>query len=329
MKKYFKIIFILAAIIFALTACGIAYLIIKFPVTIAVENIKVQPTTERLNRGQYLVEHVVGCIDCHSQRDFSKYSGPIVEGTIGMGGFEFNRRLAGVPGSIYAKNITPAGIGDYSDGELLRVLTTGITKNNEALFPMMPYQHYGNGVSREDLYSIIAYIKTLKPIVNKIPDRQLNFPMNLIVNTIPSPAYIPSSIPSVTDTVAYGKYMVNAAGCLDCHTRFIKGKPEAGMEYAGGFEFTFPNGDVITTANLTPDLNTGIGALSKENFIAKFKTFDNAAARNISVGDHTKNTVMPWTALAGMSEQDLGAIYTFLRSLKPIERKIDSFRPGN
>lgn len=328
MKKLLRVLAIIVVVIIAGVIAGLGYFKSKFPVKIEVENIKVESTPERLQRGDYLVHHVVGCIDCHSDRDFSKFAGPIVAGTLGRGGFEFNNQLAGVPGSIYAANITPAGIGDYSDGELLRVITTGINKKGEALFPLMPYMHYGHGVACEDLYSIITYIRSLNPIENKIPERHLDFPMNLIVNTIPSPANIPDKIPAKSDTLAYGEYVINAVACFDCHTKLDHGKPLPGMEYAGGFEFHFPNGDLVTSANITPDVETGIGALNKQDFIAKFKAYDNEAARNIKVADHAKNTVMPWTALAGMTEEDLGAIYTYLRTVKPVHNSVITFRPG-
>ena len=87
--------------------------------------------------------------------------------------------------------------------------------------------------------------------------------MNLIVNTIPETADIPDKMPAKSDTLAYGEYMTNAVACMDCHTHFVHGQPDPGMEFAGGFEFHFPNGDLVTTANITPDMSTGIGALNK------------------------------------------------------------------
>ncbi len=321
-KKWVILFFILLLLLLLIAGGGMVYFNTKFPVSAPIENIKVYATPQRLLRGEYLVKHVVGCIDCHSKRDYNYYSGPVIERTMGMGGFEFNHQFIGVPGNIYAKNITPAAIGNYTDGELLRVITTGITKQGAALFPLMPYLHYGNGVYREDLYSIIAYLRTLQPIEHNVPDRKLNFLMNFIVNTIPAMAAIPDQMPLKSDTIAYGKYLANAAACIDCHSPFAKGKVEQGMEYAGGLTFTFPNGDKVTSTNITPDVETGIGVLTKQNFIAKFKAFDNQTAKNIKVINHSKNTVMPWTTLAGMTEEDIGAIYIYLHSLKPIKNNV-------
>ena len=54
-----------------------------------------------------------------------------------MGGDVFDQKF-GFPGKYYAKNITPEGISRYTDGELFRVITTGVTKEGKALFPVMP-----------------------------------------------------------------------------------------------------------------------------------------------------------------------------------------------
>ena len=88
----------------------------------------------------------------------------------GRGGEEFGQSL-GVPGVVYARNITPdpeTGIGTWTDDDILRSMTHGIGKNGDTLFPIMPYMNY-NRMAKEDLLSIVAYLRTLKPIKNKIP----------------------------------------------------------------------------------------------------------------------------------------------------------------
>ena len=59
-----------------------------------------------LEKGEYLAIHVAGCIDCHSKRDFDKYSGPPIPGTEGGGGLLFDEKF-GLPGKLYGKNILP------------------------------------------------------------------------------------------------------------------------------------------------------------------------------------------------------------------------------
>jgi mono/diheme cytochrome c family protein len=221
---------------------------------------KVEITPARLERGSYLANHVSVCMDCHSTRDWSKYSGPPMPGTFGKGGDMFDEATAGVPGVIYAKNITPASLKDWTDGELIRAITCGVNKDNKAFFPLMPYFGY-NKLTQEDLYSIIAYIRSLEPIENKVPETELNFPLNIIVKTLPLKSYVPSREPDKNNPAEYGKYLVTIAGCFDCHTQQVKGEFIIEKAYAGGFEFQLPGG-TLQSANISPDKNTGIGMTS-------------------------------------------------------------------
>ena len=86
-------------------------------------DLKVELTSERIARGEYLANHVAVCIDCHSTRDWSRFSGLPADGTLGKGGDLFDQKF-GFPGAYYAKNITPKGISRYTDGELFRVIST-------------------------------------------------------------------------------------------------------------------------------------------------------------------------------------------------------------
>ena len=287
---------------------------------------KIEPTPELLARGEYLANHVCGCIDCHSTRDWRYYAGPIDESTKGKGGQIFDQAMIGIPGTIYASNITPAGIGSYTDGELYHTITTGVTKSGRAMFPMMPYPNFGT-LDDSDVKAIIAYIRTLAPVENAVPESKLNFPMNLIVRLIPRPA-APSPIPDTADDIAYGKYMTSAAGCYDCHTQIDdKGKPLPGMDYAGGMEIHFPApwSFLNRTANITPDNATGIGNWSREQFIAKFRSFAPDSVRQVALDSTTFNTAMPWTLYSGMTDKDLGSIYAYLRTIKPVNHKVEHF----
>lgn len=73
------------------------------------------------------------CLDCHSQRDYSKFAAPLVPGTEGKGGELFGKDL-GFPGDFYSPNITPAGVGNWTDGELFRTITTGVSKDGMLCF---------------------------------------------------------------------------------------------------------------------------------------------------------------------------------------------------
>jgi mono/diheme cytochrome c family protein len=315
---------IVAAVIVVVVGGLLAFFSLKYPDAGPVPTLKVEATPARVERGEYLANHVAVCIDCHSSRDWQLVSGPIVPGTEGKGGERFDEAM-GFPGAIYAKNITPSGIGQWTDGELYHAITTGVSKDGHALFPLMPYQAYNN-LSEEDLFSIIAYIRSLKPIGNQVPSTQLNFPLNFIVKTIPQ-KHTPVPEPNKNNAFEYGKYLVNAASCIECHTQAVKGELVKGMEFAGGREFPFPNG-IVRTANITPDEETGIGLWTKDVFISRFKAFADSASQRQNADSAKYYTIMPWTMYAGMRDEDLKAVYEYLRTITPVKNQVEHFTPG-
>jgi mono/diheme cytochrome c family protein len=322
MKTFLKILGILAIILIIVAVGASIYIKNAYPKVSPPPDLKVEITPERVERGKYLANHVAVCMDCHSTRDWSKFSGPITPGTEGKGGERFDESM-GFPGVFYSRNITPYGIGNWTDGELFRAITTGVNKEGEPFFPVMPYPYFGT-LDKEDIYSIIAYVRTLQPIKNDVQKSSPDFPMNYILRTIPHDPQM-TKRPEKSDIVAYGKYMATASGCIECHTQAVKGKHVEGMEFAGGREFQFPTGDVLRSANITTDMETGIGKWTKEQFLAKFKQYDTPEARNIPAKPGEMNTIMPWTMYGGMTTEDLSAIYDYLRTVKPISNKVEKF----
>src|SRR5690625_7514188 len=75
------------------------------------ENMSIEITPERVERGEYLANHVMLCMDCHGKRDFSLFSGPPVPATEGAGGVRFDHSM-GCPGTFVANNIIQYGISD-------------------------------------------------------------------------------------------------------------------------------------------------------------------------------------------------------------------------
>lgn len=315
-----KTLIIIASLIILIVVVALTYLKVGLPNVGAAPVINLKTTHADVNRGRYLAMHVAVCMDCHSTRDWSKYSGPMVPGTVGKGGEYFGPEM-GFPGKFYSRNLTPASLGDWTSGEIFRAITSGVDKVGNALFPVMPYLHFGR-MARSDVLDIIAYLRTLKPIHTQIPEDQIDFPMNFIVNTIPQkPTF--TTLPDRSDTVAYGAYLVNIASCIDCHTPVVKGKIIAGKEFSGGRTFKMPNG-TLRSANITPDKETGIGLWTEAGFIAKFKIFENPAMA-YALDSGQLNTLMPWTMYAGMDTCDLKAIYAYLCAQKPINNKVIHF----
>jgi mono/diheme cytochrome c family protein len=321
MKKWLKILGSLVALGLLTICVCIAVFFWRYPRVAPAPAIHIERSVQQVERGQYLANHVTVCIDCHSTRNWQYFAGPLVPGTEGRGGERFDERY-GFPGTFYAANITPASLGAWSDGEILRAITSGVTRTGEAMFPVMPYPGFRT-LSEEDAEAIVAYIRTLAPVDGSYPEAKLNFPMNIIVRTIPEP-YTSHPSPDRANTTEYGRYLVTISGCSDCHTQQQKGKPVPGMDFAGGFAFALPSGGVIRSANITPDTNTGIGGWSRDAFISRFQTYK-PGNQPVKVAPGQFNTVMPWTMYAGMSDEDLGSIYDYLRTVKPVSKEVKVF----
>jgi hypothetical protein len=297
---------------------AILYITRELP-DIPVKPISIDITDERVERGRYLANHVSVCIDCHSTRDWEKFSGPIIPGTLGIGGEKFSEEF-GFPGTFYSPNITPFNLRDWSDGEIYRAIASGVSKSGRPLFPVMPYHNYGR-MDNQDIYSIIAYLRTIQPKESHIPASKAKFPYNILLHTIPTDAQ-PQKMPPRTDTIAYGRYMANAAACIECHTPVRRNQLILNRAFSGGREFKMPFG-ILSSQNITPDIETGIGAWTAEQFVERFKAYDKPY-QDLPVADISQfQTVMPWNMYAGMSEDDLRAIYTYLQTLEPIKNQVD------
>lgn len=316
-----KLAFMFLALLVVSVVGAAAYVKYELPEVPLFSDIKVDVTPERIQRGEYLANHLTLCMDCHSTRDWSEYSGPMVAGTLGRGGEYFDEKL-GMPGKFYSKNITPFHLKDWSDAEIFRAITSGENKDGGAIFPLMPYSYYGR-MDKEDIYDIIAYIRSLSPIENITPERSLDFPMNFIVNTIPEKAHLTIK-PSKSDTIQYGAYLTNATACMECHTQVKKGQIIPELAFSGGREFIGVNGSSIS-ANITPDKDTGIGKWSAKEFVERFKSYKDVDSLP-KMGKNDINTIMPWTMFAGMKESDLIAIYKYLQTLKPIHNEVVHFK---
>lgn len=277
---------------------------------------------ERVINGEYLVHSRVRCLDCHSQRNWDLFGGPVIEGTEGMGGMEFTKEFGGVDGTVYARNITPAAIRDWTDEELLRAITQGISQNGDTLHPIMPYAHF-NKLAEDELMDIIFYLRALNPIENKLPERKLSKPVGKLYPTSLIRNIDDNVKPPDMNLVKYGEYLVETAGCIDCHTPVNdKREYQTNKLFAGGFTFTHEKFTAVS-GNITPDSVTGIGAWTEEVFLTKFTMYRDPENYNYNPG--RKNTFMPWLSFSNLDDYDLKAIYAYLRTQKPVTNQVNKF----
>jgi mono/diheme cytochrome c family protein len=323
MKTFFKVAGLLLLVVVALAAIGVSWLSLRKPAQHPATAEKIAPTPERLARGRYLVHHVSICTDCHSERTMA-YALPFKPNRTGVGGFVWSEQIK-FPGVLAASNLTPdkeTGLGNWTDGEILRAIREGVDRDGNALFPIMPYQHF-RALSDEDGKSIVAYLRTLQPQRYDKPKKALNVPLNFIEKFIPEPLAAPVPAPDRSNHLAYGKYLTTIASCGECHTpKDDKGKPIPGQELAGGWQMDAPTFHV-KTANITPHPSTFVGRATKAEFIGRFRAFANFDPATAPQTQKGRNTLMPWISYSGMTDEDLGAIYDYLKTVPPIDKKVD------
>ena len=285
----------------------------------------IEYTPELVARGDYLVNEVLLCLDCHSERDWTQYSGP-AQPPLGAGrpcidhdskAVGINFGSGGFPGRLCIQNITPdmeTGIGAWTDGEIARAIREGVSRDGRALFPVMPWFMYQQ-MSDEDVSAVIAYLRSMPPVNYYRPGQILDFPLNILNRIYPRPLSGPVPAVDRNDTVAWGEYLSKIARCEFCHTprlrRSIDPIPDRLM--AGGVPF-FMGRDMHYSKNLTPHPD-GMGLWTKEMFIGRFRLH----TEPFPLKNEEDNSEMNWVEFSGMSDEDLGAIWDYLMTLPPRE----------
>ncbi len=274
-------------------------------------------TPERLARGKYLAESVIPCVDCHSPHDWTQRDASIPPGMKFAGGDM--SVLKGLPGRVVAPNLTPdpeTGAGNWSDDALARAIREGIGHDGRTLFPMMPYEGFRH-LPDEDLASIVVYLRSLPAVRNPLPKTEIIFPVKYLIRSAPQPITAPVPVPDLSSPVKRGAFLVTVAVCGDCHTPQEKGQALAGMELGGGAVFEGPWGRVASM-NLTPDAS-GIPYYNESLFVEAIRT-GYVKARPL-------NQIMPWFVYRNMTDEDLKAIFAYLKTLAPVKHGVDNTEP--
>jgi len=219
---------------------------------------------------------------------------------------------------LVAPNITPdeeTGAGLWTDDMFARAIREGIGHDGRALFPMMPYTTFKN-YSDEDVASIVVYLRSIPAVRNPLPKTEISFPVSRLINSVPAPVEASVAEPDKSNPVKYGEYLVKVGDCAGCHTaRDERGAPLKGLDYAGGN--VFPDGRTAS-ANITPDAS-GISYYDESLFVGTIRT-GHVKARKLT-------PFMPWWIYKNMNDQDLKAVFAYLRTLKPVEHRVDNTEP--
>lgn len=305
------------------TGIAILFIIVILSITVASRqhltydapypNIEATADTNIILRGKELVFGPAHCADCHAPGANPEDLANGIDVPL-TGGFAFHLPI----GAIYTRNLTPdrqTGIGRYSDPEIARLLRYGVRPDGTAILDFMPFHN----TSDEDLTAIISYLRAQAPVYKKVPDHQLNLLGKVVTAFMIKPVGPSGEVLKTVkrDTsIAYGKYLANSvANCVGCHTkRDMMTGAFTGDKFAGGMGFQSPTDpDKVTylTPNLTPDPATGrITHWSQQQFISRFR-----------MGKLIRYSEMPWSSFSRMSDNDLTAIYKYLKSLPPVKHE--------
>ena len=304
----------LAAILATTAACMPRKLAVAPPLSI-----RVAATAERMARGRYIFENLADCDGCHSARDYDLLGAPVVAGRRGQGAAVPPE--TGLPRGIVASNITPdpeTGVGRWTDGEKIRAIREGISRDGRVLFPVMPYRNY-RSMSDRDVQALVAYMNTLPAIRNPLPRTRVNPFVAGFVRSWPRPAgSVPE--PDRRDPVRYGEYLATLASCVDCHTPLKLGRPVQAKLFQGGR--LFRSGiNPLRSPNITPDATTGIGRWSEQDFLSRFYIYRRYVEKGVPKVGRESFSPMPWLGLSGLPPGDLRAIHAYLKS-RPAIRNV-------
>ena len=275
-------------------------------------------TPQRLARGRYLVEGPAHCFLCHSEEDFQHLHGQPVPGMKGAGRVvPPDDSGVPLPNRVVCSNLTPdaaTGAGKWKDEDFVRAIRDGIGHDGRVLSDYMPYWNL-RSMTDEDLASVIVYVRSIPAVRHQLPKTQLPEPAKVAVEPLyPTPAHAPGA----PAQVLRGEYLVRIGNCASCHDGADPdGKPIPGLEFAGGQVLTGKWG-TVAAQNITPDAS-GIGYFDEKKFIAVLRT-GHVGARKLS-------SIMPWSYFRNMSDEDLKAIFAYLRTLTPVQHRVDNTEP--
>ncbi|HEX6307297.1 MAG TPA: hypothetical protein VFZ69_03855 [Longimicrobiales bacterium] len=274
----------------------------------ALEPSAVGDTSGLVQRGEYIVRNVASCGHCHAA-DPENPDGPL------SGGLAFSSwRL----GTVRASNLTPdraTGIGGWTDAEVMRAIRNGVDRDGRVLAPVMPYAWF-SGMSDRDALAVARYLRTLAPVRNVVrQDHNLIYALGELLFLKPEESRR-SRAPARAPAAEYGEYLaLNVALCGDCHTPRSGLRAEHDMDrlFAGAADP--PDGFPENPDNLTPDTATGIGSWSEEDFLRTLRSGVNPAGADL-------HPFMPWRQIRRMTDDDLRAIYRYLRTVRPIRSDV-------
>ena len=254
--------------------------------------IQADTSSAGIARGKYIVNSLGGCVDCHSPQ-----SGEF------LAGHSEELALGALKATLTFPNLTPdpaSGLGSWSDAEIARAIREGLDKDGRGLIIMPAFNYHV--MSDADVAAVVGYLRSLQPVQNTLPATTGNLPAKILLalgaygpNPLGNPITTAQNAPE-PGTPEYGLYITTLAGCHDCH----------GANYAGGKRPDAPP-DAPHSPNLTP--GGELAGWNEAGFITAMRTGLTPSGKALDP------SMMPWKVYGGMSDQDLAAIFSYLKSL--------------
>ncbi|WFU53567.1 cytochrome c [Bradyrhizobium pachyrhizi] len=255
--------------------------------------------SELVKRGDYLVNGILACGNCHTPKG---PNGDVLEKAFSGGGYWDEP-----PFTVHAANITQdkeTGIGSWSDADIKKLLRTGQTPKGVHTAMVMPTSFY-HILTENDLDAVVAYLRTITPVHNKVPDPIYKVPQ---VENVPPGGENPFAEPMMSDKVQKGFYLVTIAHCMACHTPIgPRGREYKSSLGAGGVKFSGPWG-ISVSRNITQNKTNGIGAWSDDEI-------KRAITDGVSRDGSRLGRPMGYHYYARISPDDLDAIVAYLRTV--------------
>ena len=266
-------------------------------VTVALSSAQAQ--SDLVKRGDYLVNGILTCGNCHSPKGLPA----AIAGKDFSGGLSWDEP----PFKVTASNITQdkeTGIGNWTDAQIKTALRKGLRPNGTPLAMIMPSDFY-EIMTERDLDAVVAYLRTVTPVKNTVPApiykmQQAHLPF--------AGGEKPYTEAMMSDKVKKGFYLATIAHCMECHTPMgPRGREFSSKLGTGGFEFPGPWG-VSVSKNITSSKTKGLGEWT-----------DAEIKRAITTGvDRKHNKLKPpmaYHSYAMLTGADLDAVVAYLRTV--------------
>ena len=313
MKKVLRIVLSGLAIVVLLVAAGALFIQMRgiptYDKPVYQQSIAANPA--RVVRGKKLASML--CANCHLNKETGRFTGKHMDDSPP----EF--------GIINSANITQDklyGIGDWTDGEIIYMLRTGVKRNGHYAPPYMVKLPH---MSDEDIASIVAFLRSddewvqaaAVPTKPTEPSFLTKFLSTVVFKPLPMPVEAVNQ-PDTTKIVEFGRYLVYNLDCYSCHsgdlTKMDVLHPEKSYLYmAGGNKMIGKEGKIMVTMNLTPDEETGIGKWTEEQFVRAVKY-------GLKDGEPALRYPMP--PFYALTDYEAKAIFAYLKTVPAIHNPV-------